>query len=226
MIRVMLVDDQSIVRQGLKALLELAEDIEVVADADNGRTALEQLALLESTAARPDVVLMDIRMPQMDGVAATRQLSGLYPDMAVLVLTTFDNDEYISQALHCGAMGYLLKDTPAKELAEAIRLVHKGYNQLGPGILQKVLAHMATATEPIAPPLTPPPGLSALTPREQEVLRHIARGASNQEIARTLYITEGTVKFHVTNILSQLQLRDRTQAAILANSYPDWLSPN
>lgn len=207
MIRVLLVDDQSIIRQGLKVLLELEPDLQIVGEADNGQTAIELVDALQ-----PDVVLMDIRMPIMDGVAATQAINARFADTKVLVLTTFNDDEYVAAALKYGAMGYLLKDTPSDELAAAIRAIHKGYTQLGPGLVDKILssAHVTPA---------PPPLWDELTPREQEVLRLIAKGDSNREIAQTLYISEGTVKNHVTNILQRLNLRDRTQAAILANSF-------
>lgn len=221
MIRLLLADDQMLVRQGLRALLELVVDLQVVGEADNGQSALRQLEMLYGTELQPDVVLMDIRMPVMDGIAATRQIGERFPGPKVLVLTTFDNDEYVSEALRHGALGYLLKDTPSKELAEAIRSVHKGYTQFGPGILQKVVARVPMA-EVVRPP-GPPPGVSELTPRECEVLRWIARGASNREIAGALYISEGTVKYHVTNILGRLNLRDRTQAAISAHAFLPWL---
>lgn len=208
MIRLLLVDDQSLIRQGLRALLELEPDLEVVAEAENGQTAI---ALVETL--QPDVVLLDIRMPVMDGVAVTQAIHQQFSDTKVLVLTTFDDDEYVAQALRYGAKGYLLKDTPSEELAAAIRAVYKGYTQLGPGLFEKVMPKVPT------PPASPPPGWEQLTPREQEVLRLIAAGASNREIAAALYISEGTVKNHVTRILSQLGLRDRTQAAIVANSF-------
>jgi len=219
-IRVMVVDDQDIVRQGLRSLLELVGGFSVVGDAADGQAALALIERLTSAGEPPEVVLMDVRMPVMDGVAATRRIAERFAGVRVLVLTTFDDAEYVREALRCGAQGYLLKDTPVSELAEAIRLVHKGYNSLSPGILQKALAGLpANGTRPT----TPPSGLTALTPREREVLRQIAQGASNAEIARTLYISEGTVKFHITKILGQLGVRDRTQAAILANTWADWL---
>jgi DNA-binding NarL/FixJ family response regulator len=208
MIRILLVDDQSLIRQGLKALLELELDLQVVGEAENGQTAI---ALIETL--QPDIVLMDIRMPVMDGVAATREIVKRFASTKVLVLTTFDNDEYVSAALGYGALGYLLKDTPSEELAAAIRTVYKGYTQLGPGLLEKAIPKVP------APSASPPPSWADLTPREQEVLRLIATGASNREIATKLYISEGTVKNHVTRILSQLGLRDRTQAAIFAHSF-------
>jgi DNA-binding NarL/FixJ family response regulator len=210
MIRILLVDDQALIRRGLRALLEIESDLEIVGEAENG-----QAALAEAQSLQPNVVLMDVRMPIMDGVTATPLICAAAPSSKVLVLTTFDEDEYVTQALRQGAAGYLLKDTPSEELAQAIRSVHRGYNQFGPGILQKVLARVGPV-EPAQPIL--PPGFADLTPREKEVLYWIAQGASNREIARQLYISEGTVKNHVTNLLGRLDLRDRTQAAIFANS--------
>ncbi len=212
MIRIVLVDDQNLIRQGLKALLELEPDLQVVGEGENGQAAI---ALVETL--QPDVVLMDIRMPIMDGVAATREICQQFADTKVLVLTTFDDEQYVAEALRYGAMGYLLKDTPSEELAAAIRSVHKGYTQLGPGLVEKIIARVPTAAPPPSP--SPPPGWDELTPREQEVLQLIAKGASNREIAQSLYISEGTVKNHVTNILNRLNLRDRTQAAIFAHSF-------
>lgn len=216
MIKVLLVDDQSLIRQGLKALLELEPDLEIVGEAENGEIAIDLVAQFQ-----PDVVLMDIRMPIMDGVAATREMHKRFVGIKILVLTTFDNDEYVTAALQNGAMGYLLKDTPSEELAVAIRAVHKGYTQLGPGIAKKLLTQFSTMVSSQSPPA--PPSLAELTPREKEVLRLIATGASNREIAQELYISEGTVKNHVTNILNRLNLRDRTQAAIFANTYLSYL---
>jgi DNA-binding NarL/FixJ family response regulator len=219
MIKVLLVDDQHLIRQGLRALLELESDIEVIGEAENGQEALKCI-----TESIPDVVLMDMRMPIMDGVAATREIQKQFAKVKVLVLTTFDDNEYVTAALQNGAMGYLLKDTPSEELAVAIRAVYKGYTQLGPGIVKKLMTTFppnSTTQEVI-----PPQNLSELTPREKEVLRLIANGASNREIAQQLYISEGTVKNHVTNILNRLNLRDRTQAAIFANSYISHLDSN
>lgn len=210
MIRVLLVDDQSLIREGLRALLELDSELEIVGEAENGQTAIQLIERLHVTSLQPDVVLMDMRMPVMDGVAATREICQKFPDIKVLVLTTFDDDEYVNAAMNFGAMGYLLKDTPSEELANSIRAVHKGYTQLGPGIMKKFLTSTPTA---------PPAELNELTPRELEVLRLIATGASNKEISRKLYISEGTVKNHVTHILNRLNLRDRTQAAIFANTF-------
>jgi len=215
MIHILVVDDQSLIRQGLKALLELEPDIEVLAEAEDGQKAVAYVEQSQQTSLQPDVILMDIRMPIMDGVAATREIHNKFPEIKILVLTTFDDDEYVTAAIQSGAMGYLLKDTPSEELAVAIRAVYKGYTQLGPGIVKKLMTQFPSTPAPA----TPPPILDELTPREKDVLRLIAQGASNKEIAQKLYISEGTVKNHVTNILTRLNLRDRTQAALLANSF-------
>lgn len=204
-IRLLLVDDQSIVREGLSSLLQAKPDLEVIGFAANGKIAVEQ-----SLSLRPDLVLMDVRMPVMDGVAATRTLQEKAPEIKVLVLTTFDDDEYVREAIRYGAKGYLLKDTPSDDLAEAIRAVYKGYTHLGPGLLEKAMSYSD------APAVEPSPELAQLTPREKEVLDLIASGYSNREIAKTLYISERTVKNHVNSILHRLNLRDRTQAAIFA----------
>lgn len=217
MISVLLVDDQHLIRQGLKTLLELEPDLEIVGEAANGQEAVKMVETLQ-----PNVVLMDIRMPLMDGVAATGEIKQNFAETKILVLTTFDDDEYIKVALQNGAMGYLLKDTPSEELAVAIRAVHRGYTQLGPGIVKKLLTQFpATTASQVS---SPPPSLAELTKREKEVLRLIANGANNREIAEKLYISEGTVKNHVTNILNRLELRDRTQAAIFANSFLSYLN--
>ena len=210
MIRVLLVDDQAILRQGLQALLNLEDDIQIVGEAGHGREALSVIQRSLTTPNAVDLVLMDIRMPVMDGVAATREILRQFPAIKVLVLTTFDDDELVQQAVQAGAVGYLLKDTPSEEVAQAIRAVHRGYAQFGPGIFQK----MRPQTVPSKPAV--PLGFEDLTPRELEVLALIGQGASNREIAQALFLSEGTVKNHVTNILSRLNLRDRTQAALLA----------
>ncbi len=204
MIKLLLVDDQGIIREGLRSLLETKVDLTIIGEAENGKAAVE-LAL----SLKPDVVLMDVRMPIMDGVAATRALTEQAPDIKVLILTTFDDDEYVTQALRSGAKGYLLKDTPSTELADAIRAIHRGYTQFGPGLMEK-----AFSSAPIAE--QPPEAFTQLTPREQEVLQLIAIGCSNREIAEKLYISERTVKNHVNSLLRRLNLRDRTQVAILA----------
>jgi DNA-binding NarL/FixJ family response regulator len=209
MIRILLVEDQFLIRQGIKSLLESNLDMQVIGEAENGQRALEQIPAL-----KPDIVLMDIRMPVMDGVAATKAIAQNYPDAKVLVLTTFDDDEYVSQAMRLGAKGYLLKDTEPDELALAIRSVYKGHTQLGPGLFEKALVPSPAS----APSIQPPPELAQLTARELEVLHLIASGANNREIAASLFLSENTVKNYVTNILSHLNLRDRTQAALLAHS--------
>jgi DNA-binding NarL/FixJ family response regulator len=204
MIHLLLVDDQDLIRRGLNALLTTDSELSVVGEAENGQEAVALVAALT-----PDVVLMDVRMPVMDGVAGTREICQRFPATKVLMLTTFDDQDYVIQALQAGASGYLLKDTPFEELTQAIRLVHKGYTQIGPGLATKVL--------------TPPPSLTltsgaqpwaALSEREKEIVRLVAQGYSNREIAQSLHIAEKTVKNYITNILSQLNLRDRTQLAI------------
>lgn len=211
-IRLLLVDDQTIIRQGLRSLLEAKPDLEVVGEAENGQQAITQVEALQ-----PDVVLMDVRMPVMDGVAATRQICQQFNQTKVLVLTTFDDDEYVAQAMQLGARGYLLKDTHSDDLAAAIRAIHKGYTQMGPGLMEKAIA---PPTRPSPPqPTTLPPKLAGLTAREREVLCLIVAGASNREIAEALYISERTVKNHITHILSQLDVRDRTQAAMFASAF-------
>ncbi|XGV98024.1 MAG: response regulator [Leptolyngbya sp. BL-A-14] len=208
MIQILLVDDQPIIREGLKSLLESNVDMTVVGEAENGQRAIDQVATLQ-----PDVVLMDIRMPVMDGVAATQAIAEHYPNTKVLVLTTFDDDEYVSRAMQLGAKGYLLKDSEPDEIALAIRAVSKGHTQLGPGLFEKALIPVAAPT-----PTALPAELTQLTPREFEVLQLIASGANNREIAQALFLSENTVKNYVTNILSRLNLRDRTQAALFAHS--------
>ncbi|MBN3871958.1 response regulator transcription factor [Nostoc sp. JL33] len=209
MIRILLVDDQHLIRQGLKSMLESNDQMQVIGEAENGQRALEQIATLQ-----PDIVLMDIRMPVMDGVAATKAIAQQYPEIKVLVLTTFDDDEYVFQAMRLGAKGYLLKDTEPDELMLAILSVYKGQTLLGPGLFEKALMPIAAPV----PSVEPRPELAQLTPRELDVLRLIACGANNREIAESLFLSENTVKNYVTNILSRLNLRDRTQAALFAHS--------
>lgn len=208
MIKILLVDDENLIRRGLKALLNLEDSLEIVGEAENGEVAIAQVEKLH-----PDVVLMDVRMPVMDGVAATREICQRFPQTKVLILTTFNDDEYVTQGLKYGAAGYLLKDTPSEELAQAIRFVHKGYTQLGPGVGKKAISQIPVAAA------EPPQIWQELAPREQEVLKLIATGASNKEIAKSLFISEKTVKNYVTSILGKLGVRDRTQAAIFANSF-------
>lgn len=211
MIRLLLVDDQELVCQGLQAMLNLELDLEVVGIANNGQTAIQQVEIL-----RPDVVLMDIRMPLMDGREATRIICQRFPDTKVLVVSTFDEDDYIAHAIRAGAKGYLLKDMPVEELAQAIRLVYRGYTQMGPGLMEKMLDGLLDSIVPETEP--DEPELTELTPREVEVLNLIGTGCTNREIAQRLYIAEGTVKTHVTHILNRLNLRNRAQIAIYANS--------
>jgi DNA-binding NarL/FixJ family response regulator len=217
MIRILLVDDQIIIRQGLRSLLESQADFQIVGEAENGKIAIALVEQLYDTPEQPDLILMDVRMPVMDGVAAIKKLSEQFSSIPVLVLSTFDDDEYITQAMQFGAKGYLLKDTAIEEIANAIRTAIKGYTQLGPGLFQKFLTTSSQHHYPLSQELATT--LHALSPREKEVLSLIAQGASNKEIAHELYISERTVKAHVTSILSQLNLRDRTQAAILATQY-------
>jgi DNA-binding NarL/FixJ family response regulator len=211
MIRLLLVDDQNLIREGLKAMLELEPDLQVIGCASNGQLALEQVATL-----LPDVVLMDVRMPVMDGREATRLIRDRFPDTKVLVLSTFDDDQYISDAMKAGAKGYLLKDMPSDELAQAIRLLHSGYTQFAPGLFEKLMNHAAEAEESPSPQLSKT--FLSLTPREQDVLKLIADGSTNRDIANQLYISEGTVKSHVTHLLSRLNLRNRAQLAIYAHA--------
>jgi DNA-binding NarL/FixJ family response regulator len=217
MIRILLVDDQTIIRQGLRSLLESQADFQIVGEAENGKSAIALVERLYDTPKQPDLILMDVRMPVMDGVAAIKKLSEQFSSIPVLVLSTFDDDEYITQAMQFGAKGYLLKDTAIEDIAAAIITAIKGYTQLGPGLFQKFLTTSSQYHYPLSQELAIT--LQALSPREKEVLSLIAKGASNKEIAQELYIAERTVKAHVTSILSQLNLRDRTQAAILATQY-------
>jgi DNA-binding NarL/FixJ family response regulator len=217
MISILIVDDQTIIRHGLQSLLEIQPDLTVVGDAENGQEALEAIAALQEQNQPLDVVLLDMRMPIMDGVATTKQITQRFPDLKVLILTTFDDDEYVSQAMNYGAKGYLLKDSPPEDLAMAIRAVSRGNTHLGPGLFEKIL-QKSTSTENLIPAI--PSQLAELSPREREVLDLIANGANNREIASQLYISSKTVKNHVTSILSKLNLRDRTQAALLAKSSP------
>jgi DNA-binding NarL/FixJ family response regulator len=216
MIHLMLVEDQEIIRRGLKVLLETKPELKVVAEAEHGQAALRMLEALSANQLLPDVILMDIRMPIMDGVTATQQICQRFPGAKILILTTFDDTNYVAEALRFGAKGYLLKDTPSDELQEAICSIHRGYTQFGPGILEKMIAQVPT---PDLNSQSPPQGLDQLTRREKEVLKMIAIGASNREIAQSLFLSEGTVRNHISRILARLNLRDRTQAAILATTF-------
>lgn len=220
MLKILIVEDQKLIREGLTALLSLEGDLTIVGEAENGRAALSLLEQLPA-GELPEVALLDMRMPVMDGVATAAALSDRYPTIKILVLTTFDDDELIAQAMAVGAQGYLLKDTPSEELAMAIRSVAKGYSHFGPGIVQKIMGGLPQKTgqkgeEQAADKRADE--IALLTPREKEVFVCIGRGASNREIAEQLYLSEGTVKNHVTSILGRLGLRDRTQVALLAQS--------
>ena len=218
MIRVLIVDDQRLIRRGLAVILADAAFIEIIGEADNGKDAITQVERLQ-----PDVVLMDIRMPGMDGVAATAEICRRFPTVRVLVLTSDDGDAFVARAMGYGAAGYLMKDTPTEELLQAIALVHKGYTHLGPGLGQKLAAQLAlnSPPPPETSPATSPCGekdWQHLTPREREIATLIGSGLNNDEIAGQLCISKSTVKNHITKILQRLNLRDRTQVAILANS--------
>jgi DNA-binding NarL/FixJ family response regulator len=210
-IRVLIVDDQSLVRAGFRMILDAEPGIEVVGEASNG---LEGVIAARET--RPDIVLMDIRMPEVDGLEATRRL--LDADGTggpkVLILTTFDLDEYVYEALRAGASGFMLKDTPPERLVEAIRVVAGGDALLSPTITRRVIEEFLR--RPPASARTPPPELEELTARELEMLRYIARGLSNAEIAKAAFVSETTVKTHVARILMKLRLRDRVQAVVFA----------
>jgi DNA-binding NarL/FixJ family response regulator len=212
-IRLLIVDDQVLVRTGFRMILEAEPDLEIVGEAADGEEAIA-----EARRLRPDVVLMDIRMPRMDGVEATRQLASRSPDaegaLRVLILTTFDLDEYVVEALRAGASGFLLKDVPPEDLVEAIRVVAAGDALIAPSVTRRLLDRFAELSPPVEK--AAPAGMDQLTEREMEVLRQMARGLSNAEIAAELYVSETTVKTHVGRILMKLSLRDRVQAVVLA----------
>jgi DNA-binding NarL/FixJ family response regulator len=209
-IRVLIVDDQELVRTGFRLFLETQPGLAVVGEAGDGEEAIERVRELG-----PDVVLMDIRMPTMDGVEATAKLTSgaIEPAPRVLVLTTFDLDEYVFGALRAGAAGFLLKDAPRERLIEAIRVVHSGEALLSPSITRRLIEDFAARSDPIEPPAAV---LAELTPREREVLGLVAHGLSNAEIAARLVVTEATVKSHVGAVLLKLGLRDRVQAVVFA----------
>jgi DNA-binding NarL/FixJ family response regulator len=209
MTSLVIADDQGMVRAGFRSLLDAEPDLEVVGEAANGEEALEVVRSL-----RPDVTLMDIRMPVLDGLAATRALLAEGVPTRVLVLTTFDLDEYVFEALRAGASGFLLKDAPAEELASAIRVVAAGDSLLAPGVTRRVID--AFVRRAPSSSRAPDPALARLTPRELEVLGLLARGLSNVDIAERLFVSEATTKTHVSNVLSKLGLRDRVQAVIFA----------
>jgi DNA-binding NarL/FixJ family response regulator len=207
-IKVVVTDDQELIRQGLAGLLSMHQDIELVGQASNG---LEALTVVED--CKPDVVLMDIRMPGLDGVEATRRIVQQCPQVKVLILTTFEEDAYIVESLKAGASGYILKNLPTDDLANAIRSTQKGVAQLDPAVLARLVSRTASQTTEKEKKKA---DTSIFTERELEVLKLLASGRSNKEISAELHISEATVKSHITNLLSKLDLRDRTQAAIWA----------
>ena len=206
-IRVLIVDDHAMVRQGIATFIELQDDIELVGEAANGREAIARVEEL-----RPDVVLMDLVMPEMDGVTATREIKARHPGVMVLALTSFVNDAQITPALQAGASGYLLKDLSADDLMKAVRAAHRGETPLAPAVAKKLIAD-------IAAPRGESSALDRLTDREREVLALLGRGMSNKEIAAQLSISAKTVKFHVSSILGKLGVADRTQAALFASKH-------
>jgi DNA-binding NarL/FixJ family response regulator len=209
MTTIAIVDDQTLVRSGLRSILEKQPDFEIVGEAGDGAAAIEICRVL-----RPDIVLMDIRMPGLDGLEATRQLlAGPSPAPCILVITTFDLDEYVYKALKAGASGFLLKDASPEQLVAAIRAVAAGDAPLAPQVTRRLIEHYVTRPRPEEGTY---PVLNDLTPRETDVLRAVAGGLSNAEIARRLYLSEATVKAHITRLLSKLGVRDRLQAAVFA----------
>jgi DNA-binding NarL/FixJ family response regulator len=212
-IRVLIVDDQTLIRRALSLLLVEDPQLQLVGEAESGEVAIAQMETL-----KPDVILMDIVMPGMGGVEATRVIHQQFPETKILVLSIDDDDENITQALRYGAAGYLLKNTPVEELSLAIQAVHKGYTQLGPGLGRKLIQRIPD------PGINPAAEWEKLTPREQEIVRLIGKGANNREIAEALFISEKTVKNHITNILSRLNLRDRLQIALFVTSNPTYIT--
>ncbi|HEY7417828.1 MAG TPA: response regulator transcription factor [Ktedonobacteraceae bacterium] len=221
-IRVLIVDDQRLLREGFRKLIELEPNLEVVGMAGDGEEALAIVERLHAERTAPDVVLMDVRMPRLDGIAATRAFKERWPEIRIVVLTTFDDQELIRAGLQAGACGYMLKDITAEQLATTIRVVAQGQVLLHPEVASKVIAAFSstsiepTVTAPATSPFVGASTSSQLTEREREILVLLARGASNREISEALYIAGGTVKNHLSNILGKLGVRDRTQAALKA----------
>lgn len=212
-VRILVVDDQRLIREGIASLLEIQAGIAVVGTAANGQEAVEQ-----ALALTPDVILMDVRMPVLDGVQATKAIRQQVPSCQILMLTTFDDEEYVIKALQAGARGYLLKDIPVDDLAQAVRLTHAGIYQLDPSVAGSLVRKLGEQKVEDVETAVPPPNHD-LTGRELEVLRLIATGATNREIADQLVVSEGTVKNHVSSILNRLGLRDRVQAALYAHKH-------
>jgi DNA-binding NarL/FixJ family response regulator len=211
MIRVLVVDDEGLVRAGLRTILSSAEDIDVVAEAGDGHEAVEAVR-----RHRPDVVLMDVRMPRMDGLAATRAVTALSPAPRVVVLTTFDLDDYVFRALREGAAGFLLKDTPPRRIIEAVRVVAAGEGMLSPSVTGRLIEHFAAAGA-VGRRDAARRRLDGITAREREVLLAVARGRSNADIGAELHLSEATVKAHVSRLLTKLDATNRVQVAILAH---------
>lgn len=211
-IRVLIVDDQHLIRLGFRLVLEAESDIQVVGEAADGRSAVAEAARL-----RPDVLLMDVRMPQLDGIAATAQIVAARPEARILILTTFDLDEYAFGALQAGASGFLLKDAQGAELVAAVRAVHRGDAALAPRVTRRLVELVAAQPTAAAPPR--PAAVDQLTDREREVFLAMARGLSNAELAEELFLSESTVKTHVGRVLHKLDARDRVQAVILAHRW-------
>jgi DNA-binding NarL/FixJ family response regulator len=207
-IRIGLVDDQRLIRDGIRTLLELEAGFEVVGEAEDGSSAIQ---LYQNV--RPDVLLMDVRMPGMDGVEATRQIMERRPEAKIIILTTFDDDAYIFEALRCGALGYLLKDISGRELADAIRTVAGGGALIEPSVARKVLAEFSRLSPQAVLPTTP---IEPLSEREKEILQWMTKGLSNKEIAQKINLSEGTVKNYISVIFQKLGVQDRTQAALKA----------
>ena len=228
-IRILIVDDQTLVREGFRKLLELEPDFEVVGTASDGQAALDAVEQFDTANTLPDVILMDIRMPRMDGIAATRALKERWPDLHIVILTTFDDIELIHAGLHAGALGYSLKDITAEQLAMTVRTAAHGQVLLQPDIASKVFSALPTSSVNTSSSLpktassTPSSDyidatmlVEQLTEREREILALIAQGASNRQVAERLYVTEGTIKNHMSSILGKLGVRDRTQAVLKA----------
>jgi DNA-binding NarL/FixJ family response regulator len=211
MIRTLIIDDEALVRAGLRMILESADDLTVVGEADDGADAIEAIR-----RCRPDVVLMDIRMPRLDGLAATVAIRALDDSPRVLILTTFDVDDHVFRALQAGADGFLLKDTPPRDLQQAVRVIASGDSMLSPSVTRRLIAHVAdnarTSRRQDAEDT-----LASLSPREREVLAELAKGRSNAEIGTSLFMSEATVKAHVTHLLTKLDRTNRVQLAILAH---------
>lgn len=221
MIRIILVDDQCLIRESLRHLLSVQPEFEVIGEADNGESAIALIEKLTQEQQQPDVVLMDLRMPVMDGIDATKIIKEIYPSISVVILTTFDDDDAVFGTLQAGAVSYVLKDTTSDNLAASIHAAYQGYSQLSPAIVDKLVnhtCHTASASQEIEEEaLELPNGFNELTPREKEVFACLGTGASNKEIAKELFISEGTAKNYVNNISAQLEIRSRVRLALLAH---------